>query len=46
MKIVQDVNLCVEVCPATEPNNRARKAINLVDKDPILKQEQKSIEVL
>jgi pyruvate-ferredoxin/flavodoxin oxidoreductase len=37
-------NLCVEVCPATEPTNRARKAINLVDKDPILKQEQKSIE--
>ena len=37
-------NLCVEVCPATEPANRNKKAINLVDKDPILKQEQKSIE--
>lgn len=37
-------NLCVEVCPATDPANRSRKAINLGDKDPVLAQEQKNIE--
>jgi len=37
-------NLCVEVCPATDPANRSRKAINLVDKEPILKTEKKNIE--
>lgn len=37
-------NLCVEVCPATDPANRSRKAINLGEKDPVLAQEQKNIE--
>ena len=37
-------NLCVEVCPATDPENRSRKAINMGDKEPILQQEQKNIE--
>lgn len=37
-------NLCVEVCPATDPEDRSRKAINLVDKEPILAREQKNIE--
>lgn len=37
-------NLCVEVCPATDPANRSRKAINMVEKEPVLKAEQKNIE--
>lgn len=37
-------NLCVEVCPATDPANRSRKAINLADKEPILEKERKNIE--
>ena len=37
-------NLCVEVCPATDPANRSRKAINMVEKEPILKTEKKNIE--
>lgn len=37
-------NLCVEVCPATDPQNRSRKAINMGEKDPILLKEQKNIE--
>jgi pyruvate-ferredoxin/flavodoxin oxidoreductase len=37
-------NLCVEVCPVTDPANRSHKAINLTDKEPILKTEQKNIE--
>ncbi|MBL7723188.1 MAG: pyruvate:ferredoxin (flavodoxin) oxidoreductase [Chitinophagaceae bacterium] len=37
-------NLCVEVCPATDPLNRSRKAINMGEKEPILKTEQKGIE--
>jgi pyruvate-ferredoxin/flavodoxin oxidoreductase len=37
-------NLCVEVCPASDPANRSHKAINLGEKEPILKQEQKNIE--
>jgi pyruvate-ferredoxin/flavodoxin oxidoreductase len=37
-------NLCVEVCPATDPANRSRKAINLGEKEPILEQEKKNIE--
>lgn len=37
-------NLCVEVCPATDPANRSRKAINMADKEPILDQEKKNIE--
>ena len=37
-------NLCVEACPATDPEDRSRKAINMVEKEPILKKEQKNIE--
>ena len=37
-------NLCVEVCPATEPGNRFKKAINMGDKEPILEKEKKNIE--
>ncbi len=37
-------NLCVEVCPATNPVNRARKAINMDEKAPILDQEKRNIE--
>jgi pyruvate-ferredoxin/flavodoxin oxidoreductase len=37
-------NLCVEVCPATDPVNRSRKAINMGDKEPILEKEQKNID--
>jgi pyruvate-ferredoxin/flavodoxin oxidoreductase len=37
-------NLCVEVCPATDPADRSRKAINMGEKEPVLKAEQKNIE--
>ncbi len=37
-------NLCVEVCPATDPADRSRKAINMADKEPILEKEKKNIE--
>ncbi|HEX4877558.1 MAG TPA: pyruvate:ferredoxin (flavodoxin) oxidoreductase [Chitinophagaceae bacterium] len=37
-------NLCVEVCPATDPHNRSRKAINMGEKEPILEQEKMNIE--
>ncbi|MBZ5859333.1 pyruvate:ferredoxin (flavodoxin) oxidoreductase [Flavihumibacter profundi] len=37
-------NLCVEVCPATDPANRSRKAINIGEKEPILEAERKSID--
>jgi len=37
-------NLCVEVCPASEPGNRAKKAINMVEKEPLMETEQKNIE--
>ncbi len=37
-------NLCVEVCPATDPHNRSRKAINMGEKEPILKKEQENID--
>lgn len=37
-------NLCVEVCPATDPVDRSRKAINLTDKEPIMKKEKKNID--
>lgn len=37
-------NLCVEVCPATDPANRSRKAINMADKEPIIEKEKKNIE--
>jgi pyruvate-ferredoxin/flavodoxin oxidoreductase len=36
-------NLCVEVCPATDPGDRYRKAINMVEKEPVLKSELKNI---
>ena len=37
-------NLCVEVCPATDPANRNRKAINLGEKEPVLEVEKKNID--
>lgn len=37
-------NLCVEVCPATDPANRSRKAINLGEKEPILEVEKNNID--
>ncbi len=37
-------NLCVEVCPATDPSNRSRKAINMGEKEPVLHAEQHNIE--
>lgn len=37
-------NLCVEVCPATDPGNRNRKAINMGDKEPVLESEKKNID--
>ncbi|HMU45438.1 MAG TPA: pyruvate:ferredoxin (flavodoxin) oxidoreductase [Chitinophagaceae bacterium] len=37
-------NLCVEVCPATDPKDRSRKAINMGEKETILNKEQKNIE--
>ncbi len=36
-------NLCVEVCPATDPSDRSRKAINMGEKEPVLVSEQKNI---
>jgi len=36
-------NLCVEVCPATDPLNQARKAINLTEKAPVLEMEKENI---
>lgn len=35
--------LCVEACPATDPMDRNRKAINMGDKDPVIEQERKNI---
>lgn len=37
-------NLCVEACPAVDPNNRSRKAINMGDKEPVLENEKDNIE--
>jgi pyruvate-ferredoxin/flavodoxin oxidoreductase len=37
-------NLCVEVCPATDPANHSLKAINMGEKEAILKTEQNGIE--
>ena len=37
-------NLCVEVCPATDPSNRSRKAINMGEKEPVLEKEKANIE--
>jgi pyruvate-ferredoxin/flavodoxin oxidoreductase len=36
-------NLCVEVCPATNPGDRSRKAINMDEKEPILEKEKANI---
>ncbi len=36
-------NLCVDVCPATDPINRSKKAINMAEKLPILEQEKENI---
>ncbi len=36
-------NLCVEVCPATDPANRSRKAINMGEKEPVLEKEKANI---
>lgn len=36
-------NLCVEVCPASDPLNRSRKAINMGEKEPILETEKNNI---
>ena len=36
-------NLCVEVCPATNPADRNRKAINMDEKEPILEREKENI---
>lgn len=35
--------LCVDVCPASDPVNRSRKAINMDDKAPILEVEKANI---
>ncbi len=37
-------NLCVEACPVSEQGNPSHKAINLVQKEPILEQEKENIE--
>ncbi|MFZ4058604.1 MAG: pyruvate:ferredoxin (flavodoxin) oxidoreductase [Ferruginibacter sp.] len=37
-------NLCVEVCPAINANDKSLKAINMVDKTPLLEKEIKNIE--
>ncbi len=37
-------NLCVEVCPATDPADRSRKAINMSEKEPLLNKEKQNIE--
>ncbi len=37
-------NLCVEACPAFDVTDRSKKAINMGEKEPILKTEQKNIE--
>ncbi|MGD9108335.1 MAG: pyruvate:ferredoxin (flavodoxin) oxidoreductase [Gammaproteobacteria bacterium] len=36
--------LCVEACPAKNKQEEGKKAINLVEKEPILEQERKNIE--
>ncbi|MGN6342229.1 MAG: pyruvate:ferredoxin (flavodoxin) oxidoreductase [Ginsengibacter sp.] len=37
-------NLCVEACPVTDDANPLRKAINLIEKEPILETEKQNIE--
>ncbi|MBK8699858.1 MAG: pyruvate:ferredoxin (flavodoxin) oxidoreductase [Saprospiraceae bacterium] len=36
-------NLCVEVCPVTNPSDRSRKAINLEPLQPVLSRERQNI---
>ena len=36
-------NLCVEVCPAINPQERTRKAINMEEKEPMIRQEKENI---
>ncbi|MEX2565033.1 MAG: pyruvate:ferredoxin (flavodoxin) oxidoreductase [Cyclobacteriaceae bacterium] len=36
-------NLCVEVCPVTDPKDNSTKAINLRPKEPLLKKERENI---
>ena len=36
--------LCVDACPASDPNDRSKKAINMADKAPILETGKASIE--
>lgn len=37
-------NLCIEVCPATHPTNRSLKAINMVEKEPIIAKAKEHIQ--
>lgn len=37
-------NLCVEVCPATDPADRTKKAINLASIEPALENERRNID--
>ena len=37
-------NLCVEACPATHAEDRSLKAINLIEKEPVLQTEKNNIE--
>ncbi len=37
-------NLCVDACPATDPIDRTKRAINLAPIEPALQQERKNIE--
>ncbi|MFZ4768709.1 MAG: pyruvate:ferredoxin (flavodoxin) oxidoreductase [Ferruginibacter sp.] len=36
-------NLCIEVCPATNPLDRSLKAINMVEKEPMIEKAKKHI---
>jgi pyruvate-ferredoxin/flavodoxin oxidoreductase len=38
-------NLCTEVCPVSDPNNKERKAINLGEKEPIVEIEKANIDI-
>ena len=37
-------NLCVDACPATDPKDRSKRAINLRPIEPTLEQERRNIE--
>lgn len=39
-------NLCVEVCPATSLTDRSVKAINMAEKEPIIKEVKENITFL